>query len=212
MAHTGPCLLLRNGSSFLDLHDGQSGLLLHGGLTASVGGGISGGTFSRGRWHKIVRAEENARQAAIDERERERKRRIEAKRKAKAEAETARKAKEKADHAALVTQIASLIGGSRADAAQAARAMTATLDKLRLDTLAADSARQRAEAQKARELPPQPKPLEMIRDLMKHIRVEDVTTRDVIENLMKLDLLSDVMKRDLVSDVMKRNKDKYGLK
>ena len=79
-------LQLRDGASKLLLRDGASRLLsidpdqLHfPGVEA--GSSISGGTFSRGRWRKIVEDEEKARQAARDERERERKSRIEAKRK-----------------------------------------------------------------------------------------------------------------------------------
>jgi hypothetical protein len=213
VAHSGPCLLLRDNSSFLNLHNGSSGLLLHGGLTDSVtvGSSISGGTFSRGRWRKIVEEEEYARQAVIDKRERERKSKVEAKRKARIEAEAVRKAKTKADHAALARQVQALIGGSRAEAAQAARAMTSTLDKLRLDALAANSARQRA-LNEPKPPPPKPDSMALIKDIMKRIQLDGADNPDIIRDIMKHDLVSDIMKHDLVSDVMKRNKDKYGLK
>jgi hypothetical protein len=211
VAHSGFDLALRDGSSLLLLRNGIDGILLQGQFV-DAGSSISGGTFSRGRWRKIVEEEERQLRLARDERERERARRIAAKKKAKADAEIARKAKVAADHAALTAQVASIIGGSQAEAVRAAYAMSRTLENLRLGTLAANSARQREETRKAQEPKPKPSPLELVRDLLKRVRIEDVAKPDVIREIMKLDLVSDIMKHDLVGNVMKSNKEKYGLK
>jgi hypothetical protein len=94
---------LRDGSLLL-LRDGTSGLILDTRFI-DTGSSISGGTFSRGRWYKIVEEEEKARQAAREERERERKRKVEAKAKARAEAEAAAEVARKVEHEKILAQL-----------------------------------------------------------------------------------------------------------
>ncbi len=76
MAHNRPdnCLVLRDGTSYLLLgYQANSALILRD-VQGVGGGGISGGTFSRGRWRKLKDEEERQREAARAEKEREEKR------------------------------------------------------------------------------------------------------------------------------------------
>jgi hypothetical protein len=95
MAHNRPdnCLVLRDGTSYLLLgYQANSALILRD-VQGVGGGGISGGTFSRGRWRKLKDEEERQREAARAEKEREEKRKAKAEAKAEREGKEAREAK-----------------------------------------------------------------------------------------------------------------------
>ena len=180
MSQSNSDLTLRDDSSLLLLRTGLGGLLLRPHIKA--GSSISGGTFSRRRWHDMVEVEEKARQAAIDEREREQARRLEAKRKARAAAEAARKAKQEAELRDLRQSTSAAIEGSRAAAAQAAHASMGTLESLRLAAIAAAHARQFM-----------PRPREP-------------------EPPAKVEVDPWPARREMVKEIMRRNIEKHGLK